>query len=101
MLGMRWVTGWWREWRADTAGYTYHRMRPDAYGKNVIATTMWSDLADTAVGLKRMTEGMQGDSFWDPMIKKGAYVLRNDNSPSSAREIVEKLVNKSKVTLQM
>lgn len=74
---------------------------PDAYGNIVIATTMWSDLADTAVGLERMKERMQRDSLWGPMIEKGACVVKHDNSPSSAREIVERLVNKSKVTLQM
>ncbi|OAL48587.1 P-loop containing nucleoside triphosphate hydrolase protein [Pyrenochaeta sp. DS3sAY3a] len=74
---------------------------PDAYGNIVIATTMWSDIKDTAVGLKRMKERMQEDSLWGPMVKKGACVVKHDNSPSSAREIVEILVNKSKVTLQM
>lgn len=74
---------------------------PGAYGNIVIATTMWSDLENEAVGIERTKERMREMSFWGAMVDKGAQVVKHDNTARSARNIIEKLVNKSAVTLQM
>lgn len=74
---------------------------PNAYGNIVIATTMWSDLESEAVGMQRMRERMREMSFWGAMVDKGAQVVKHDNTPRSARNIIQMLVNKRAIPLQM
>ncbi|CAO2658508.1 Nn.00g062310.m01.CDS01 [Neocucurbitaria sp. VM-36] len=74
---------------------------PNAYGNIVIATTMWSDLESEAVGMERMRERVREVSFWGAMVDKGAQVVKHDNTPRSARNIIKMLVNKRAIPLQM
>ncbi|KAJ4365016.1 hypothetical protein N0V83_008632 [Neocucurbitaria cava] len=74
---------------------------PNAYGNIVIATTMWSDLERESIGMDRMRERVREMSFWGAMVDKGAQVVKHDNTPRSARNIIQMLINKRAVPLQM
>jgi hypothetical protein len=74
---------------------------PQAYGNIVIATTMWSDLESGRVGQARMEERVRATSAWGAMVNNGAQVVKHDNTPRSAHNIIQKLVNKQVKPLQM
>lgn len=62
----------------------------------VLATTMW-DKTDREEGKKRELELMQGDRFWQPMIKRKCHVKRFMNDRDSALDIIRILVEKHKM----
>jgi hypothetical protein len=73
----------------------------DAYKNIVIATTMWNSVESEQIGQDRMTERMRETSFWGAMVDQGAQVIKHDNTPRSARDIIKMLINKQCVPLQM
>ena len=72
---------------------------PDAYSHVVIATTMWSDLANRSTGERQVQQ--RKELFWPDMIEGGSQVMNHDNTEDSAISIIRKLVDKGKVELQM
>jgi hypothetical protein len=74
---------------------------PDAYKNIVIATTMWNCVESEQIGQARMTERMRETRFWGAMVDQGAQVIKHDNTPRSARNIIKMLINKQCVPLQM
>ena len=71
----------------------------DAFSHVVIATTMWSELKNSVNGQARVDERMS--DYWGDLIGGGAKVVNHDNTPERAVEIIEMLVDKGTVTLQM
>jgi hypothetical protein len=74
---------------------------PDAYKNIVIGTTMWNCVENEQTGQARMTERMRETSFWGAMVDQGAQVIRHDDTPQSAQNIIKMLINKQCVPLQM
>ena len=72
---------------------------PEAYSHTVIATTMWSELADTADGTSRVAQREQ--NWWGDMIAGGAQIVRHENTAESAKDIIAMLCQKDMVALQM
>ena len=70
-----------------------------AFSHVVIATTMWSELNNNVDGESRVAERMS--DFWGDLLKGGAVVVNHDNTPELALAIIEKLVKKGTVALQM
>jgi hypothetical protein len=64
----------------------------EALSKVVLATTFWGHV-NQIVGINRESE-LEKTEFWGRMIKKGSKVLRQDNGSTSAKAIIEYLVNK-------
>lgn len=62
---------------------------------------MWNALENEQIGQARMTERMREMSFWGSMVDKGAQVVKHDNTPRSARNIIKMLVDKQAIPLQM
>ena len=71
----------------------------EAYSHVVIATTMWSELKNKSVGEDRVTK--LESEFWGDLREGGAEVVNHDNTPEGALGIIEMLVEKGTVTLQM
>lgn len=70
--------------------------------KVVLATTMWDKVNDITEGEKR--ENALKEKYWNVMLHHGAVVERFFNTPESAWEVINKLVererNKSALFLQ-
>jgi hypothetical protein len=64
----------------------------EALSKVVLATTFWGHV-NQIVGINRESE-LEKTEFWGRMIKKGSKVLRQDNGSTSAKAIIEYLVNR-------
>lgn len=60
----------------------------------VIVTTMWSTV-DMTIGEKREEELKTKDTFFKPLLDKGAQILRHDSELSSAQRIVTAIVQQS------
>ena len=64
----------------------------------VIVTNMWGKVTPE-VGDAREQE--LADSFFKPAIDKGALLLRHENTAGSARDIIQGVLRKKQVTLQI
>ncbi|KAH8645555.1 P-loop containing nucleoside triphosphate hydrolase protein [Ilyonectria robusta] len=62
----------------------------DAYERVVIATTMWSHVAEKEA-TSRQNQRKNRPDVWGDMVAKGAKVVRHDNNRPSALEIVRML----------
>ena len=60
---------------------------------------MWSELNNNVDGEARVTERMS--DYWRDLLNGGAKVMKHDNTPERAVEIIEMLVEKGTVTLRM
>ena len=72
---------------------------PNAYSHVIIATTMWSELKNPAEGESRVQQRIEG--YWNDMLERGAQVVDHEDSRDSAIRIIERLINKGTVALQM
>jgi hypothetical protein len=74
---------------------------PNASPNIVIGTTMWSEMSSQAEGIRRTEERIADKTFWGAMVGQGARVEKHNDGPRSARRIMEMVVNKKAVVLQM
>jgi len=72
----------------------------DAYPNVLLVTSMW-DMVTLDVGNSREQELATKDIFFKPVLEKGARMMRHDNTRESALEIVQNLVDKPPVALQI
>lgn len=71
--------------------------------RNVILTTTMWDTASNAAQVTRFEEREQElkDDFWLQMLEKGSHVSRFENTTENAMHLVEKLVGKPKMKLDI
>jgi hypothetical protein len=74
---------------------------PDAAANIVIGTTMWSKMSNQAEGDRHTQERIADKTFWGAMVGQGARVIKHNDGPRSARRIIEMVVDKQAVVLQM
>ncbi|KAK4222015.1 P-loop containing nucleoside triphosphate hydrolase protein [Podospora fimiseda] len=73
----------------------------DAYKRVIIATTMWDGIPE-AEALSRQHQRETRHEVWGDMVAAGAKVIRHDDTPESARSIIQTLTSyKSPVELQI
>jgi hypothetical protein len=72
-----------------------------AFSNVVIATTMWETVSDERQAARHEQERIQTDDFWGRIISRGARTMRHHNTAASAKKIIDILVNKPRVVLQM
>jgi len=58
----------------------------------VIVTNMWGEV-DPRVGKAREAELMEEDILFKPTIDEGAQITRNDNTVTSAQNIIRLILN--------
>jgi hypothetical protein len=71
----------------------------NGFGNVVLLTTMWSQLLDEGLGLRRDQE--LRESYWNLMEKKGSKIQRYDGSASMAEAIVCRLMRKPTIVLDI
>lgn len=74
---------------------------PDAFNHVVIGTTMWSKLKNRSEGVERVRQRKESKDFWASLVDHGAELVEHQDTSESAINLIRKLVNKSKVTLQL
>jgi hypothetical protein len=74
---------------------------PNVSPNIVIGTTMWSEMSSQAEGDRRTQERVADKTFWGAMVGQGARVEKHNDGPRSARRIIQMVVNKKAVALQM
>jgi len=71
---------------------------PTALPNAVLCTTMW-DITDTSAALEREKELC--DDYWGGMIAQGSTVVRHTNTKASALTIVQKLIERQPVVIEL
>ncbi|KAL4062298.1 hypothetical protein V8B97DRAFT_1904403 [Scleroderma yunnanense] len=66
----------------------------------VIVTTMW-DKVTPEEGSQREQELRSSDSLFKPLLDKGAIMMRHDNTPESATNVINYLLKKSPTTIRI
>jgi hypothetical protein len=66
----------------------------------VIVTNMWGEVG-TQVGEAREAELMQEDIFFKPVLNKGAQMTRHDNTVSSAKNIIRRIIDNHPLPLRI
>ena len=66
----------------------------------VIVTNMWGEVG-TQVGEAREAELMQEDVFFKPVLDKGAQMVRHDNTVSSAKNIIRRIIDNHPLPLRI
>jgi hypothetical protein len=72
----------------------------DALSNVILATTMWN-LVPLETGLQREEVLTSDPHFWGGMTKRGSKAFRFDEGRYSALKIIEALLSRDKVTLQL
>lgn len=73
----------------------------DAFPHLILATTKWSQLSNKKIGEAHVEGRKSKEEFWGYMISHGAEVVKHDNTKSSARKIVGKLLDKYTGPIQL
>ncbi|KAH7923800.1 hypothetical protein BV22DRAFT_1035939 [Leucogyrophana mollusca] len=63
----------------------------EGIGGVILATTKWENLPDGIAGGAKYEDQLKG-IFWREMVERGSQVARFDGSQSSAREIVDRII---------
>jgi len=62
----------------------------DAYGRVVIATTMWNQLSESEANARQEQRKNRTD-VWGDMVSRGATVVRHDDTAQSAAAVIRRL----------
>lgn len=73
----------------------------DALGNAVLCTTMWEDLKDETMGIKREAELKEKETLWKRMCDKGSRVDRHYGTQQSASRIVSRMLDNTPKVLQI
>ena len=63
-----------------------------------LCTTMWERLSLEEAEAR---EGELEGDFWDMMLESGAAMARHDNTPQSARHVIQRFLNLKEIDLDM